>query len=64
MEEYLGTWKGNVADYSIISKFSDSVFPLEKLNGKWIIKDSDYYYVKAVATINSTSSTVEMKKRR
>ncbi len=64
LEEFLGTWKGNVADYSIISDFSGAAFPLDKLNGKWIIKDSDYYYVKAVATINSTSNTVEMKKRR
>lgn len=49
-----GTWVADIRDYSITSEFSGAAEPLQKLNGKWIIKDSGETYVKADLSADST----------
>ena len=48
----VGTWLANVNDYSITSEFPAGP-PLNRLNGKWIIKDSGLTYVKADLSADS-----------
>ncbi len=48
-----GTWIGNLTDYSITSEFASAGDPLQKLNGRWVIKDSGNDYVKADRTTST-----------
>lgn len=57
-----GTWLGNVNDFSITSEFPGAGAPLDKLNGKWIVKDSGLTYVKADLTINSATMHLHLVK--
>lgn len=49
-----GTWVADIRDYSITSEFAGTGEPLQKLNGKWIIKDSGETFVKADLSTDST----------
>lgn len=54
----IGTWVGEVSDYSITSEFPSAGDPLKKLNGHWIIKDSGLTFVKA--DLKSDSSILHL----
>ncbi|MBL7699531.1 MAG: hypothetical protein JNK79_15300 [Chitinophagaceae bacterium] len=56
-----GTWLGNVNDYSITSEFPSGP-PLNKLNGKWTIKDSGLTYVKADLPTDSATMHLHLIK--
>jgi hypothetical protein len=54
----MGTWSGDVSDYSITSEFSGAGDPCQKLNGHWIIKDSGLTFVKA--DLKTTGATMHL----
>jgi hypothetical protein len=53
-----GTWIGDVSDYSITSEFPGSGDPFQKLNGRWVIKDSGLTFVKA--DFRTTGATMHL----
>lgn len=59
----IGTWEGNISDYSITSTFPVTSNPLGRLNGKWIVKESDFNFVRATRTVNSNLYTLELTKK-
>ena len=58
-----GTWSANTTDYTITSSFPNTGDPLQKLNGVWKIKDSDWDYVKAVMTTATGADTLILRKK-
>lgn len=53
-----GTWVGEVSDYSITSAFPGAGDPYQKLDGRWVIKDSGLTYVKA--DLNTNDATMHL----
>ena len=58
----IGTWVGEVSDYSITSEFPSSGDPLKKLNGHWVIKDSGLTFVKADLKTDSATMHLHLTK--
>lgn len=59
----VGTWEGNISEYSITSTFPVTANPLGRLNGKWIVKESDFNFVRATRMVNSEILTLELTKK-
>jgi hypothetical protein len=57
-----GTWVGEVSDYSITSQFPDAGDPLQKLDGRWAIKDSGLTFVKADMTTSGATMHLHLVK--
>ena len=53
-----GTWVGEVSDYSITSAFPGAGDSYQKLDGRWVIKDSGLTYVKA--DLNTNDATMHL----
>lgn len=58
-----GTWVADVNKYTITSDFPAASDPLLKLNFTWLIKDSDWDYVKAEATTPAGKNTLYLRKK-
>ena len=58
----LGTWIGEVSDYSITSEFPGASDPLQKLNGHWLVKDSGLTFVKADLKTGSVTMHLHLLK--
>jgi hypothetical protein len=58
-----GTWKGDIYARSIKSECNSADDPVKKINGEWIIKESNWHYVKAEMKTATGMNTLEMKKR-
>jgi len=58
-----GTWKPNIAEYSITTNFPGAADPLDKLSSIWTLLDSDWDYVKAESTILSVRRELHLRKK-
>jgi hypothetical protein len=58
-----GTWEGDIYARSIKTECSSAGDPVRKINGEWIIKESNWRYVKAEMKTASGVNILQMKKR-
>lgn len=58
-----GTWKANIADYSITTDFPGSALPISSLNGLWKLKDSGSDFVKAENTQSGVTKFLHLRKK-
>lgn len=58
----VGTWSGNVSNYSITSFFQSVSAPVFKLNGIWKLTDSYWDYVEAEMSTDSGKSLLHLRK--
>ncbi len=62
--EITGTWREDVANLTITSQYGVNANPtLQRLNGVWKMKDSNWTWVKATQTINGNLTTLELRKK-
>ncbi len=62
--EITGTWREDVTNLTITSQFAATANPtLQRLNGVWKMKDSNWTWVKATQTINGKLTTLELRKK-
>jgi hypothetical protein len=61
--EKTGTWLADANNYTITSTFpADASYPLQLLNGVWLIIDGDETYVVATKTVNGNLETLRLDK--
>lgn len=58
----VGTWSGNVSNYSITSFFQSANPPVFKLNGIWKLTDSYWDYVEAEMSTDTGKSLLHLRK--
>jgi hypothetical protein len=58
----MGSWQGDMNNYSIISAFPETAEPLTKLTGTWKIKDSALDYVAAEMTTLQGTMILHLRK--
>ncbi|MGB8194427.1 MAG: hypothetical protein WCF67_21025 [Chitinophagaceae bacterium] len=58
-----GTWAGDGSNYTITSNFPGASVPLNRLNGLWKIKDSDWTYVYAYLTVGAEINYLKLRKK-
>lgn len=58
----MGTWAGDIQNYSIMSDFPGAVDPIRKLNGTWKITDSEWNSV--VAEMNTPNQKMILRLRK
>jgi hypothetical protein len=58
-----GTWKADVAQYSITTNFPSATDPLKKLNGVWKLTDSYLDYVEAESTTSGVEKKLHLRKK-
>ena len=62
--EITGTWREDVTNLTIASQYGANANPtLQRLNGVWKMKDSNWTWVKATQTINGQLTTLELRKK-
>lgn len=61
-EVKMGTWKGDISNYSITSVFPETERTLAKLNGSWMITSASSTFVRAEMTNLSGKIILELKK--
>lgn len=62
--ESTGTWNEDKVNIAIIADYpSSSTLTLQRLDGNWKLKDSNWTWVKAQQTINGTLYTLELRKK-
>lgn len=62
--EITGTWREDVTNLTISSQYGASASTtLQRLNGVWKMKDSNWTWVKATQTINGKLTTLELRKK-
>ena len=62
--ESTGTWNEDKVNIAIIADYpSSSAMTLQRLDGNWKIRDSNWTWVKAQQTINGTLYTLELRKK-
>ncbi len=62
--EITGTWREDVTNLTITSQYGVNANPtLQRLNGVWKMKDSNWTWVKATQTINGNLTTLELRKK-
>jgi hypothetical protein len=60
--EETGTWNGDVATKTISSNFSNASYPLDLLNGTWLLTDYSYTSEIATQTVNGETRTLRLDK--
>lgn len=60
--EETGTWNGDVATKTISSNFSNASYPLDMLNGTWLLTDYSYTSEIAKQTVNGETRTLRLDK--
>lgn len=62
--EATGTWNEDKVNIAIIADYpSTAAVTLQRLDGNWKLKDSNWTWVKAQQTINGTLFTLELRKK-
>lgn len=62
--EITGTWREDVTNLTITSQYGVNANPtVQRLNGVWKMKDSNWTWVKATQTINGNLTTLELRKK-
>ena len=62
--ESTGLWGENSTDFTITADYPSNANPtLQRLDGVWKIKDSNWTWVKATQTINGKLTTLELRKK-
>lgn len=60
--EKTGTWEGNTTNLSITSNFTAATYPLQLLNGTFVITKTSTTFVEATATINGEQRLLRLDK--
>jgi hypothetical protein len=58
-----GTWAADVDKYTITSEFPAATNPVARLNFTWLIKDTDWDYVKAETTTPAGKNILHLRKK-
>jgi len=62
--ESTGSWGENSTEFTITADYPSNANPtLQRLDGVWKIKDSNWTWVKATQTINGKLTTLELRKK-
>ncbi|HOZ70799.1 MAG TPA: hypothetical protein PK328_15585, partial [Chitinophagaceae bacterium] len=56
--EKTGTWDGNTSTMIISANFTAATYPLNQINGSWLITRNSWTYVEATQTIGSDVKTL------
>lgn len=59
----MGTWVGNIDNYSITSDFPNAADPIKRLNGTWNITDGKKNYVEVRMLKGSDYNIIHLRKR-
>jgi hypothetical protein len=60
--EKTGTWDGNAGNMTTSANFTGAVYPLNLINGSWLITRNSWTYVEASQTIGSDVKTMRLDK--
>ena len=58
-----GTWKTDVAQYSITTNFPGVPEPLSNLNAIWRLTDSDWTWVKSESSVSGIKKILHLRKK-
>ncbi len=61
--EKTGTWDGSTATMIISANFTAATYPLNLINGNWLITRNSWTYVEASQTSGSDIKTLRLDKR-
>jgi len=61
--EKTGVWQGDANTMTITANFSNSINPLQLLNGTWHITNTSWTYVIANMTVGSEARTLRLDKQ-
>lgn len=60
--EKTGTWNGDATTMSTSANFTNAVYPLQLINGNWLITNNSWTFVEATQTIGSEVKTMRLDK--
>jgi hypothetical protein len=61
--EKTGTWDGNTTTMIISANFSAATYPLNQINGSWLITRNGWTYVEATQTVGPDVKTLRLDKQ-
>lgn len=61
--EKTGTWDGNTSTMIISANFTSASYPLNQINGSWLITRNSWTYVEATQTIGTDVKTLRLDKQ-
>jgi hypothetical protein len=61
--EKTGTWDGNTTTMIISANFSAATYPLDQINGSWLITRNGWTYVEATQTVGPDVKTLRLDKQ-
>lgn len=62
MVEKTGTWDGNSSNMTTSASFTGAVYPLNLINGSWLITRNSWTYVEASQTVGAEIKTMRLDK--
>lgn len=60
--ENTGTWEGSSTTMIISASFSNPAYPLDLINGAWLVTSNGWTFVEATQTSGSTVKTLRLDK--
>jgi hypothetical protein len=60
--EKTGTWDGNSSTMTTSASFTGAVYPLDLINGSWLITRNGWTYVEASQTLGAEIKTMRLDK--
>ncbi len=61
--EKTGTWDGNSSNMTTSANFTGAIYPLNLINGNWLITRNSWIYVEASQTNGSDVKTMRLDKQ-
>jgi len=61
--EKTGTWDGNTSTMIISANFTAATYPLNQINGSWLITRNGWTYVEATQTVGPDVKTLRLDKQ-
>lgn len=61
--EKTGTWDGNANTMIISANFTGAGYPINQINGSWLITRNGWTYVEATQTVGSDVKTLRLDKQ-